>query len=138
MGVDLITKNRITRWALKSKQLGSDCTILAAYNPEMGRVTAGSRTTANETVLKWELTVPLPKPEVEIVPFIIDWRQAEAHPHDELPHTDCKLVRLYGTHPNPDQFNKTFEKLGFDFQIEKSDEIALKAILKCAKGLVEI
>ena len=138
MGIDLLSENQITRWALKSGQLERDSYILKAHDPNMGSVSGGSRNTAKGSLLKWELILPLPTPEVEIIPFIVDWSQTETHPHDELPNMDCKLVELCGTHPDPDQFGETFEKLGSEFKIAKAEKIALKAILSCPKGIIEI
>ncbi len=138
MGTDVLTKNQITRWALKSEQLDTDSTILKTYDPKMGSISSGNRTTAKGSLLKWQLVLPLPIPEVEIMPFMIDWTQTETHPHNELPNMGCKLVELYGTHPDPDQFGETFEKLGLEFHIEKAKKIVLKALLKCPKGTIEI
>lgn len=138
MGTDLLTENQITRWALKSEQLDIDSAILKAHDPKMGSISGGSRNTAKGSLLKWELVLPLPTPEVEITPFMVDWSQSETHPYDELPNMGCKLIELYGTHPDPDQFGETFEKLGLEFHIKKAEKIALKAILKCPKGTIEI
>lgn len=104
----------------------------------MGSISVGSRNTAKGSLLKWKLALPLPTPEVEIMPFMVDWGQTATHPNDELPNMGCKLVELYGTHPDPDQFGETFEKLGLEFRIKKAEKIVLKAILKCPKGTIEI
>lgn len=138
MGIDVLTKNQITRWALKSEQLNRDSSILKAYNPKMGSVSGGSRNIAKGSLLKWELILPLPTPEVEIIPFMVDWSQTETHPNDELPNMGCTLVELYGMHPDPDQLRETFKKFGMEFRINKAEKIALKAILKCPKGTIEI
>jgi len=138
MGIDVLTENQITRWALKSEQLDTDSSILNAYNTKMGSISGGSRSTVKGSLLKWQLVLPLPTPEVEIIPFMVDWSQTETHPNDELPNMGCKLVELYGTHPDPDQFGETFEKLGLEFQIKKAEKIVLKAILKCPKGTIKI
>jgi len=138
MGVDGNEENKISRWAVKSEQLDYDSVILSTYDPKMGNILNGSRNTATGSLLKWQLIIPLPEPEVEIVPFIIDWSQSETHPHDELPDMGCSLVELYGMHPNPDQFREIFEKLEFKFRIEKADKIALRAVLKCPRGIIEI
>ena len=138
MGIDVLTENQITRWALKSEQLDTDSSILNAYNTKMGSISGGSRSTLKGSILKWQLVLPLPTPEVEIMPFMVDWSQTETHPNHELPNMGCTLVELYGTHPDPDQFGETFEKLGLEFRIKKAGKIVLKAILKCPKGTIEI
>ncbi|MBU2948734.1 VOC family protein [Zobellia uliginosa] len=138
MGIDILTKDQITRWALKSEQLEKDAEIVKQYLPEMGNITGGSRNTANGSLLKWQLILPLAKPEVELMPFMVDWSQTETHPHDALPHMDCKLIELYGTHPDPDLLRVTFKNLGINLRIESNKNISLKAIIQCPNGVVEI
>lgn len=138
MGVDLLTKNQITRWALKSDNLEKDSSPLKKYNPKMGSIRGGSRNTSSGSLLQWELIMPLPAPEVELVPFMVDWNNSETHPHYELPNMKCKLVELYATHPNPDVFSKVFETLGLNFRIDQSEEISLKLRLNCPSGIIEI
>lgn len=138
MGVDFLTKNQITRWALKSENLETDSECLKKYNPEMGSIRGGSRNTAKGSVLQWELIMPLPAPEIEIAPFMVDWSKSETHPHNELPNSNCELVELWATHPNPDLFSETFQALEFDFRIDQSEEISLKLRLNSLKGIIEI
>ena len=138
MGVDILTHDQITRWALKSNELTKDAIIVKQYLPEMGSITGGSRNTANGSLLKWELILPLPTPEIELVPFMVDWSQTETHPHEALPSMGCKLIELYGTHPNPDIVYNTFNKLGVQLRIEPNEKISLKAIIQSPKGVVEI
>lgn len=138
MGVDLLTKNQITRWALKSDNLEKDSAPLKKYNSEMGSIQGGSRNTASGSLLQWELIMPLPAPEVELVPFMVDWSNSETHPHNELSNMNCELVELYATHPNPALFSEVFETLGFNFKIDRSEEISIKLRLNCPKGTIEI
>lgn len=138
MGVDLLRTNQITRWALKSNVLERDSSMLKNYHPEMGKIQVGSRNAADGSLLRWQLNMPLPSPEVELVPFILDWSATDKHPSELLPDMGCKLVKLYGTHPNPEKFTTIFKDLQCDFQINKNDTIALKLILDSPKGLIEI
>jgi len=138
MGVDLLTKNQITRWALKSSNLEKDSLPLKKYNSKMGSIGGGSRNTIRGSLLQWEMVLPLPAPEVELVPFMVDWSNSETHPHNELPNMNCALLELFGTHPNPDLFTDIFQTLGLKFRIEQSEEISLKLCLNCPKGVVEI
>ncbi|CAM4111116.1 VOC family protein [Zobellia roscoffensis] len=138
MGIDVLKKDQITRWALKSAQLEKDAEIVKQYHPEMGKITGGSRNTANGSLLKWQLILPLPTPEVELIPFMVDWSQTETHPHDALPNMRCKLIELYGTHPNSDLLKITFKKLGVQLRIDPNENINLKAIIQCPNGVVEI
>ena len=73
MGVDLLTKNQITRWAVTSTDLKRDSALLEVYKTGLGKITNGARNTPDGKILQWKLTVPMDQPEVELVPFCIDW-----------------------------------------------------------------
>ena len=137
MGVDLLTKSQITRWAIKSTDLNHDAAVLQQANPEMGQRSGGSRKTANGSLLAWDLLMPLASPEVEILPFIIDWSAAESHPSDQLS-IQCRLVELYATHPNPQLIESTLEKLNVSLRIEPSETISIKAKIQCPNGIIEL
>ncbi|WP_010177593.1 VOC family protein [Aquimarina agarilytica] len=138
MGVDVLTKNQITRFALKSTNLKKDSHLLKEYHDAMGIINNGQRKTPKNDMLKWKLTLPLATPEVEIVPFTVDWSNSEIHPSEFLPNMNCKLVKLYGTHPNVKKFDPLFEKLNFSIPIEKSEQISLKMVIDTPNGLVTL
>lgn len=138
MGIDVLKKSQITRWALKSKNLEQDSHILKAHQNDMGEIKGGSRVTSKGAFLKWEMIMPLPEPEVEILPFLVDWSQSETHPHDELPEMNCQLVELYATHSISKIYDAILQQLNFDFRIENENETSIKALIKCPKGLIVI
>jgi len=106
-------------------------------HPEMGIINGGSRKTDEGSMLTWELTMPLPAPEVELVPFLIDWKNEENHPTKTLPKL-CKLLKLYATHPTPTILESTFEKLGVEIELIKSNEISIKATIEGPNGILEL
>ncbi len=138
MGVDVLTKNKLTRVALKSNSLQEDSIILKEYNSEMGTVNKGLRKTTNGNVLQWELIMPLATPEVEIVPFLIDWSKSEIHTSNYMADMRCELVEIYATHPNPEKYMDVLESLNFDMRVKTDKEVALKAILKTPLGIIHI
>ncbi|MGB3143578.1 MAG: VOC family protein [Maribacter sp.] len=138
MGVDLHTKNQITRWSVTSQNLKKDAEILKEYNLDLGHVLKGSRQTPDGKLLQWELTLPKSEPEVELVPFCIDWNKSETHPSQQLPEMHCELLELQVTHPNPNTFSNIFEKLELNLKVELAQETAIKAIIKCPKGIVAL
>ncbi len=138
MGIDILQRNRITRWAVKSDQLEKNSHVLKSSCPEMGTIGSGSRDTSDGSQLRWRLTNPLALPEVELLPFMIDWSMSEKHPTERMPDMGCSLVEFYGTHPSPEKFKTVFEKLGVDLRIKPSNEIQLKAIIECPNGRIEI
>ncbi|MFK7811342.1 MAG: VOC family protein [Maribacter sp.] len=138
MGVDFLTKNQTTRWALKSNVLERDAYILKKYNPDMGKVRNGSRNTADGTLLQWELIMPLTAPEVEISPFMVDWSKTEKHPSEILPNMNCELQEFYAIHPNPEIFEELFKDLNFDLNIQKGSIPKIKVVLKTPNGIVTL
>jgi hypothetical protein len=138
MGVDLLTKNQITRWAVKSNSLDKDSAILKKYNQKMGEIREGSRITADGSLLQWQLIMPLPAPEVELIPFFLDWSKTEKHPSQLLPNMGCELIAFYATHTNPILAAGILKELESSLEIKTSNEISLKAVIKCPNGILEI
>ena len=122
MGIDVLTHPQLTRWAIKSDNLAKDSAILKRYRSEMGHIQSGSRNTADGSRLKWELIMPLPVPEVELIPFMVDWSASEIHPSEYLPDMNCRLLTLYGTHPEPDSYTDVCNELGIAFKVTKSKQ----------------
>ena len=137
MGIDLIEKPTITRWAIKANQINSEVEILKSINPKLGKLTEGERTTQSGKVLKWKLTMPQPTPKVELLPFVIDWRNSEAHPTDNLTPT-CEFVGLKFYSPQPELKNSAFEKLSIDEKVVKGNEPQIKLLIKSVNGIIEI
>lgn len=137
MGIDLLTKSQITRLAVKSDNLSDDISILKKANPKMDKCSGGSRKSDDGTLLNWELSMPLATPEVEILPFLINWSAAQSHPSIQLSNY-CKLIGLYATHPNPNTIQPTLKTLNVDFRIEQSETISIKAKLESPKGIIEL
>jgi hypothetical protein len=138
MGVDALTKAQMTRWALKSEDLSDDSQLLKQYDENMGTVFAGSRQNAAGDWLRWKMLLPLATPEVELTPFFVDWRTSDVHPHDVLPDMGCSLVELYATHPEPEMIMARLENLGVKLRVEKGTRVALRAKIKCPKGIIEL
>ncbi len=138
MGVDLLTKDQITRFALKSNTLEKDSHILQQYNPNMGVQSAGSRNAPDGSLLTWELTMPLATPEVEIIPFMIDWSKSDMHPTNYLPDMRCTLKALHVTHPKPEKLQELYKRLACEIEINKAEEVSLKMIIDSPNGPIEL
>ena len=137
MGIDLITKPTITRWALKSENLEEDSLILKNYNPKLADIKSGQRTLTSGDVLKWKLTMPLSEPAVEVAPFLLDWSASSAHPTQNLP-VHCQLEEIKFSHPSPDSILPVFEYFGFENFLKKGEEEKIVIKLKTPNGIVEI
>ena len=137
MGIDLLTKNKITRWAIKSLTISEDKQVLAAYSEALGVQSTGMRQRPKGGMLRWDMTLPTSQPEVEVMPFLIDWSDSDAHPVDGLSQQG-QLVELHLSHPEPDRLSACFEKLDLGIHISKGKEVSIKAIIEGPQGLVEI
>ena len=136
MGIDLITEPKITRWAVKSNKLDRDSGYLATVDPRLGDLKGGARKKPNGKKLIWKATVTLPEPEVEVLPFCIDWKGAE-HPTKELPQV-CKLIELRGNHPTPWLIEAAVHSLNIDMKMGVEEEASIKAIIETPNGMVEL
>ncbi|MFT4565353.1 MAG: hypothetical protein ACI9FN_000306 [Saprospiraceae bacterium] len=137
MGIDLITAPKVTRWALKTKDILKDSIILQSHNSEMGQVKGGQRKMTNGKILKWKLAMPLASPEVEIIPFITDWQASDTHPTDSLP-AICQLVHLKLTHPKVDLMQGLLDELGYHLTIEDGKNVKISISIQCPNGIVEL
>ncbi len=137
MGIDLFNHPQISRWVLKSDDLASDSVTLKSYHPQMGHTIEGERTTSDGEELRWGLTMPLPSPEIELIPFVIDWSQSSAHPTDNLDDS-CRLMDISLHHPRPESIEPTLRQLSVDLSVTQSDRVAIKIKVQCPNGIVEI
>ncbi|WP_394749048.1 VOC family protein [Spongiimicrobium salis] len=138
MGIDLLSKPCISRWALKTTAIEKDSRILQRHDEKMGQLVGGSRNTEKGKLLQWDLTLPLAAPEVELVPFSIDWSKSETHPTQELPDMGCKLIKITATHPYPETYTSIFEQLDYHLTIEKAATVQLKMTLESPLGIIEL
>jgi hypothetical protein len=128
----------MTRWAIKSEDLPADSKTLRAYDQAMGTIFGGSRQTASGGWLRWEMILPTAEPEVEIVPFMVDWRKSDVHPHEVLPNMGCSLVELYAAHPEPEVIMPLLEQLGVSLRVEKGAQVDLRMRVECPNGIIEL
>lgn len=135
MGIDLIDSPKLTRWAISTDDFAGDLKILKGLNPHLAKAIKGSRKTTNGDLLQWQMSVPLPSPEIEITPFLLDWGDS-IHPSVSLD-AKCQLIELHLTHPQPDLFSFFSENLEPKVQIEKGSK-RIQAKIETPKGILWI
>jgi len=89
-------------------------------------------TTKND-LLKWKMTLPLPTPMVEVIPFMTDWSQSSIHPTDNLPH-QLELVSIAFEHQAPERLIDTFSRLSISEKVNKGTEAKILLTIKSDKG----
>lgn len=134
MGVNLITEAKTTRWAIKTDDLQRDVELLKAINPKLAKTKTGSRQRTDGSMLEWQLSIPLAYPEVELIPFLLDWKDS-IHPTESMPQ-EIQLISIKATHPNPELISTQLQALGYPLEISKSETIQLSVELATPKGRV--
>ncbi|PSR09758.1 MAG: VOC family protein [Bacteroidetes bacterium] len=137
MGIDLLEQPQVTRWCMATTQLVASQQVLQAYNPLLGDIQRGERTTPAGELLQWEMTLPLPSPQVEVIPFLIDWSRSATHPTNNLPQ-QCELQGLQLSHPQPARIAAVLNGLGFATQVRPNAVPQIQLSVLGAKGLVVI
>ena len=137
MGVDVCKEARITRWAIKSTRLKTDSKILQKYDSKMGHIDGGQRKTQDSNLLKWKMILPLAKPAIEVLPFMVDWGKSSVHPTNQLEEA-CQLVGLKAYHPDPKSIQATLNALDVGCVVQQSPVARLIISIDSPRGLVEL
>ena len=137
MGIDLIATPKITRWCLKSDMLQTDSEILKSYALNLGHQDQGSRMTSDGKLLVWNMILPASHPEVELVPFMVDWSKSEMHPCDALTEK-CTLQSIHLHHSNPIEIQPTLDALGWELNIDLASQAHISIDIQSPKGLVRL
>lgn len=136
MGVDLIQKPSLTRWAISTPNIQQDAALLGSLQPALAQLEKGSRQTADGTTLSWELSVPLAQPTIEIAPFLIHWGDTP-HPSSKLA-KGCKLLSLRAMHPQIDTYRNLIDQFGINIQFEQAAVPQLIATFDTPNGKVSL
>lgn len=132
MGVDLIKQPRITRWSLKSDQLQADQRHLQEVDQELGEISGGKRLTPAGDSLQWNMILPLPHPNIDIIPFMTDWAGSSVHPTDKLV-DECQLTEIRFTHPEAEKLQTVFDNLAIESKIKQGVEVAISIEIRRAE-----
>lgn len=138
MGVDRITRPRITRWCIQSRNLLADKKIIQQYIKDMGKIDTGKRETQNGSLLSWQMILPLSTPKVEIIPFMINWTDSDGHPTDSLL-PGCKLIDIE-LHLNSEDSNRKqcMDSLFENLNLQHAQNSKISITLSCPKGILKI
>lgn len=135
MGIDYLCEPRITRWALKSDNIESDSEILKSHNDEMGTIYQGSRKTTTEETLAWKMILPLASPDIELVPFMVDWSDSTFHPTEKL-QKGCSLKEISFAGSAADIQNPIFNELGISNIISNTDNTEISVTIEGPDGFI--
>ena len=137
MGIDLINEAKCTRWALSSAEIQRDASILKSIESNLGNIIAGSRKLPSQESLNWRMTMPLAEPEVDVLPFFLDWSDSAFHPCDQLLMM-CSIKQIAINHPNPLTIQTHFDKFGINQKVGHAESPEIKVLIVGPKGEVLI
>jgi len=137
MGIDFVEIPKITRICFKSLNLEKDAAVLRSYHAEHGQIEQGERQTTKGDFLRWKLAVPSASPEVDLIPFFVDWSESAVHPCDNMD-KQCELLEIKMAHPNPSKVQVWFKKLGVELAVEQSEFAEIKIRIKGPNGVFDL
>ncbi len=132
MGLDLLEEEKITRWSLGTSRITEDAKLIKAFNPNLGIVTEGSRVKNDGTLLQWQMSNVLPAPEIDAIPFLLDWGDS-VHPTEGLA-LECGIIDFKIITNSKEELVPLFDNLGVRCSVESGDKSKIELILGTPKG----
>ncbi len=136
MGLEALEKSRLTRWCVKSADLGLLKQKTNALALNIGSIQAGQRNLPNGEQLNWQLSDPKACAYDGLLPFFIDW-QDSPHPASLLPQS-CQLIALEASHPKGILIKDTLQKLDLELAVKPASEVAIIAHIQSPNGLLQL
>jgi Glyoxalase-like domain len=122
---------RLIHWVARTDDLERD--VSASLEP-LGEIHPMERGN-----YRWRITIPNDGhlPGDGLVPTLIAW-DVPQHPSDALPDTGLKLVRLEGTHPEPERIQAALGALGLEhvLEVQQGKIPKLEAHVQTPNGIV--
>jgi hypothetical protein len=137
MGIDLISKPVVSRWAFKTANTLADANALRTLDSDMGSVEEGQRQLSTGNLLKWEIIMPLAEPAIDILPFFVNWSSSDFHPTERMP-KEYTLEAIRLQHPEPDTVMSELKYLGVETAVTKAETVGILMDIRTPKGLVTL
>lgn len=133
-----LAQPRLITWAASSADVDATAAAARAAGYTIFGPRDGSRKRPDGTMLRWRslgVLAGLGQPEVDPVPFFIQWAADATHPATDSP-SGCRLTAFELRHPEPARLRDALTKLGIDAVVQKSERAALQATLDTPKGRI--
>lgn len=135
--LDSVTAPLLRTWAMRAPDIDARVAHARTAGFDPGNVEPGRRATTDGTTLEWRLTRAGRGRGDWLVPFLIDWGDAELHPARTSP-PGCSLVELRAEHPQPGAVQPMLDAIGAGLVVQRGDRPALIATLDTPRGRVEL
>jgi hypothetical protein len=131
-GLDTLTAPKLVGWAARADALDDVVAHSRAAGFDPGDIAPLGRTRPDGVRLDWRLTRAPDGHPGFIVPFLIDWMQAQ-HPSETSP-AGVELRGFHVVHPDPDRIRAALAALTVDVPVERGDAPGLVAELEGPAG----
>ena len=131
---------RLVNWAVASEDLEKDAAAAVAAKYAVFGPQEGARARPDGSTLLWRtvgVLAPFRDPDVDPMPFFIQWGQGVTHPAQDSP-AGCRLAGFELRHPDPAALREALARFGIDAVVTKSDRPQLAAVLETPKGNVTL
>jgi len=135
-GVDRLVAPALVTWAAHTSDLEGVAEKAARDGVTLGDIIAGSRRRTDGVELRWRYTDPLRLIADGLVPFFIDWADAE-HPAQSAAQ-GAALIGLRAEHPEPERVQEMLRSLDLAISVRPAQHPALIATIDCARGRIEL
>jgi hypothetical protein len=131
-GIEGLASARLVTWAAKAPDIDERVARSRAADHDPGAIQAMSRMRPDGVELHWRLTRRDEPVGDGLVPFLIDW---DASPHPSATAAKgCRLMALWGEHPDPDRIRAIFVALGVELEVRKAAHPRLIARIETPTG----
>lgn len=129
-----LTEPRLVGWMVHPGDLAALAERLRRSGISCDGPIESSRQRPDGRTLRWKLLCLADDLQL---PFFIEWSADSPHPADDAP-SGLSLVRFEILSPKPDELQRTFEILGLDVPVARSDRPQLCARLAGPHGVLEL
>jgi hypothetical protein len=135
-GLDRLAEPGLVGWAMRADDIERVVARSRAAGFDPGEIRPLSRTRPDGVRLDWRLTTAPPGHPGFVVPFLIDWMQAQ-HPSETSP-AGASLVSFGVRHPDPDRIQAALDALGAAIRVERAGTHALVAVIRGPRGTIQM
>lgn len=131
-----ITEPKLVGWAAHPRNIQALAAQIKSSGIAAEGPTPGSRKRPDGKELHWQ-TLNLQDDSHGLLPFFIEWAAGSLHPSEDAPQ-GCQLLRFDLLAPDPAALAQLAAKLSLDVPIAKSASAQLHAVIRGAKGTLEV
>ena len=134
-GLPQLTEPHLMGWMVHPRDLAALAERLRYCGIACDPPRENSRQRPDGRTLRWKLRRLAD--DQGLLPFLIEWSADSPHPADNAP-SGLSLVQFAISSPCPDALQRTFEILGLDVPVVRSDRPQLHARLAGPRGVLEL